>query len=101
MLNYQISLPLLENLKRIAVEIEGLNRQKFPDVILHEMEAEANAQSAYSSTSIEGNPLPLTDVKRILKTTPDQLRNTEREVLNYNESLIWLKKQLDAKKFDF
>lgn len=101
MLIYQISPLLLENLKKIAVEIDALNRQTFSEVVLLEMEAEANAQSAYSSTSIEGNPLPLTDVKRILKAKPGQLRNTEREVLNYNESLIWLKKQLDAKKFNF
>jgi Fic family protein len=101
MLSYQITPLLLENLKRIAVEIDSLNRQTFPEVILLEMEAEADAQSAFSSTSIEGNPLPLTDVKRILKATPAQIRNTEREVLNYNDSLLWLKKQLDTKKFDF
>jgi Fic family protein len=101
MLKYEITPILLNNLKKIAVEIEGLNRQTFSEVILLEMEAEANAQSAYSSTSIEGNPLPLTDVKKILKNKPNQIRNTEREVLNYNESLLWLKKQLDIKKFDF
>jgi Fic family protein len=101
MLKYEITPILLDNLKKIAVEIEGLNRQTFSDVVLLEMEAEADVQSAYSSTSIEGNPLPLTDVKKILKNKPNQIRNTEREVLNYNESLLWLKKQLDKKKFDF
>ncbi len=52
-------------------QLEKLNQQKFSKIILLEMEAEANAQSAYSSTSIEGNPLPLTDVKKILKNRPD------------------------------
>lgn len=101
MLSYQITSQLLENLKKIAIEIENLNRQTFPEIVLLEMEAEANAQSTYSSTSIEGNPLPLTDVKKILKTKPSQIRNTEREVLNYNEALIWIKEKLDAEKFDF
>ncbi len=101
MLKYHITPFLLENLKKIAVEIEILNRTTFSNVVLLEMEAEADAQSAYSSTSIEGNPLPLTDVKKILKNKPSQIRSTEREVLNYNESLLWLKKLLDTKKFDF
>lgn len=101
MFSYQITPLLLNNLKKIAVEIESFNRQTFSEIILVKMESEANAQSAFSSTSIEGNPLPLTEVKKILKNKPTQIRNTEREVLNYNDSLIWLKKQLDTKKFDF
>ena len=64
------------------------------------MELEANAQSSYSSTSIEGNPLPLTDVKKILRTKPQQIRNTEREVVNYNEALLKLKKLLSFQKFE-
>ncbi len=43
--------------------------------------------SSYASTSIEGNPLPLTDVKRLLKTQKENVRDTEREVLNYNKAL--------------
>jgi hypothetical protein len=45
------------------------------------------AVSSFASTSIEGNPLPLTDVKRILKNKPQNIRDSEREVLNYNEAL--------------
>ncbi len=54
------------------------------------MERSAREVSAYSSTSIEGNPLPLTDVKRILKNAPLAMRNSEREVLNYNKILMHL-----------
>lgn len=101
MLNYQITPNLLENIKKITREISELNSQTFPKVIFQEMEKEANAQSAYSSTSIEGNPLPLTEVKKILKNKPSQARDTEREIINYNDSLLWLKEQLLSKKFEF
>jgi Fic family protein len=50
--------------------------------------------SAYSSTTIEGNPLPLTDVKRILKSRPANVRDSEREVLNYNNALEWLGEEI-------
>ncbi len=101
MFNYQISQLLLENLKKTTREITELNNQNFSKVVLFDLEKEANAQSAYSSTSIEGNPLPLTEVKKILKTRPTKIRDTEREVMNYNDSLIWLKEQLSKNKFDF
>lgn len=84
---YNISENLLQNIKKIAVLIAGLNHVTFPKVVLMEMEKTAREVSSYSSTSIEGNPLPLTEVKKILKNAPSQLRNSEREVLNYNQTL--------------
>jgi hypothetical protein len=51
------------------------------------LELSAWVLSSYASTSIEGNPLPLTDVKRLLKTKKNHIRDTEREVLNYNNTL--------------
>lgn len=101
MLEYVITTTLLENLKKITRAISELNFQSFSKVILLELEAEANAQSAYSSTSIEGNPLPLTHVKQLLKVRPDRIRDTEREILNYNTALVWLKAELAAKNFAF
>lgn len=101
MFNFQVSQLLLENLKKITRQITELNNQTFSKVVLFDLEKEANAQSAYSSTSIEGNPLPLTEVKKILMTRPTKIRDTEREVVNYNDSLIWLKEQLSKRKFDF
>jgi Fic family protein len=100
-LKYEITPTLLENLKNITRVVTQLNSQSFPKVVLLEMENEANAQSSYSSTSIEGNPLPITEVKKILRNRPSQARNTEREILNYNDCLVWLKEQLLSKKFEF
>ncbi len=101
MYKYTISLNLLELLKKIHLEVSLLNSKKYSKVVLMEMENEANVQSAYSSTSIEGNPLPFTEVKKILKKSPLNIRRTEQEVLNYNEALLWLKQQLQSKNFEF
>jgi len=84
---YSISHKLLKNIKRITEIVTKLNGRKFPNTILLELERAARDVSTYASTSIEGNPLPLTDVKRILKQAPEQIRDTEREVLNYNQAL--------------
>jgi len=89
---YTISNRLLGNIKRIAGLIADLNNRSFSDVVLAELEKRAREISAFSSTSIEGNPLPLTDVKRILKNRPEHVRDSEKEVLNYNKALV----ELDA-----
>lgn len=40
--------------------------------------------------------MPLTDVKQILKTQPENLRSSEQEVISYNKTLIELNKDLQA-----
>lgn len=90
---YQISPPLLATIKRITVLIHELNKRVFPAVALAQFQAEAEAVSTYASTSIEGNPLPLTEVRRLLKNQPDQVRQSELEVLNYNRVLVELSGQ--------
>jgi Fic family protein len=85
---YTISNKLLSNIKRISEIVVELNNRNFSRVILLDMERRAREISAYSSTSIEGNPLPLTDVKRILKNIPENARDSEKEVLNYNKALV-------------
>ena len=97
---YVISPKLLANIKRISTIVFDLNNKSFPKVILADLERKAREISAYASTSIEGNPLPLTDVKNILKTRPPFIRNSEREVLNYNEALLWLNENV-KKQFTF
>lgn len=87
---YTITNQLLANIKRISEIIVDLNNRSFPRVVLLDMERRAHEISAYSSTSIEGNPLPLTDVKRILKANPENTRDSEKEVLNYNKALTEL-----------
>lgn len=88
--HYTVSPLLLESIKRIAVLVHDLNRRALPEVVLLRREAEAAAVSAHASTSIEGNPLPLTEVRRLLKNRPERPRESEREVLNYNRVLLKL-----------
>ena len=87
---YSISHILLSNIKRINTLIIELNYRRFPQTVLMEFEATAKAVSAYASTSIEGNPMPLTEVKKILKSQPQHIRDSEREVINYNQTLKFL-----------
>jgi Fic family protein len=91
---YKITHSLLENIKRIYSLVQSLNQRQFPHVVLVELQKTAEAVSAYASTSIEGNPLPLTDVKAILKNRPENIRDSEREVLNYNEILREINQRL-------
>lgn len=90
MFKYTITQKLLKNLKKITQIITELEHKRYPRPVLAEYELKANTLSAYSSTSIEGNPLPLTDVKKLLKSKPSNIRTSEREVLNYNDCLLWL-----------
>jgi Fic family protein len=70
--------------------ISDLNDQKFPELVLARFEKDSYAISAHASTSIEGNPIPLTDVRKILKNTPAHIRDTEKEIVNYNKALLYL-----------
>ena len=92
---YTITHKLLANIKKIGIIIEELNNKSFPHVVLFELERSAREVSAYASTSIEGNPLPLTEVKKILKSTPKNARQSEQEVLNYNTALKKLNNKLN------
>ena len=87
---YAISNKILANIKRIAEIVNELNRRQFSKLALAQLEKRAKEISAYSSTSIEGNPLPLTEVKKILKNRPENIRDSEKEVLNYNQALTEL-----------
>lgn len=101
MFKYEITAELLDRIKKITLQIAELNQQNFSRIVLLDLEGEACAQSSFSSTSIEGNPLPLTEVKRIIKARPQQIRNTEREVINYNEALVELNEKILINKFNF
>lgn len=92
---YVITDRLLANIKRINSQVIELNDKRFPNIVLLELERSAREVSSFASTSIEGNPLPLTEVKKILKSKPAHIRDSEREVLNYNQALQDLNKQLE------
>jgi len=96
--NYTITDRLLANIKKINTLVNELNNRRFPYVVLVELERTARAISAYASTSIEGNPLPLTKVKKILKTNPVHIRDSEKEILNYNKALRGLNSKLGEGK---
>lgn len=95
---YTITDILLSNIKRINSIVNELNDSRFPGIVLLELERTAREVSSYASTSIEGNPLPLTEVKKILKNTPIHIRDSEKEVLNYNKALIRLNEKLEEGK---
>jgi len=87
---FTITAKLLENVKKIGIMVSDLNKRHFSKLTLVKMERTAREVSAHSSTSIEGNPLCLTDVKKLIQNRPENLRDTEKEVLNYNEALGFL-----------
>lgn len=90
MYKYQVSNKLLKNIKSISIKISEFENKNISVPVLAKYELNANLLSSYSSTSIEGNPLALTEVKKILKSRPLQIRKSEQEVLNYNDCLVWL-----------
>jgi len=98
---YTITNRLLANIKQINSIVLDLNNSRFPKVVLYELERRAREISTFASTSIEGNPLPLTDIKQILKTQPQNLRISEQEVVNYNQALTKLNKKLQKGPVSF
>src|SRR3989339_676855 len=95
---YSVTSKLLDFIKKISAEIAILNTRRFPEVVLAEFERHAREISAFSSTSIEGNPLPLTAVKQILKNLPKNVTDSQKEVVNYNDALVMLNKQIEKRK---
>lgn len=96
---YRISNKLLLTIREIGESIGEIKSQNFTHTTLAKLELKARELSSYASTSIEGNPLPLTDVKRLLKTSKESIRDTEREVLNYNNALQSLYKSVSQNCF--
>jgi len=89
---YTITDLLLANITKINSLINELNSRHFAKLVLVEFERTAREVSAHTSTSIEGNPLSLTDVKRVLKSNIINIQDTEKEVINYNRALEMLNK---------
>ncbi len=96
---YIISNKLLLTIREIGESVGELRSFHLTDQELAKLEIEARELSSYASTSIEGNPLLLTDVKQLLKSNKENIRDTEREVLNYNKALQTLYKKVRSDKF--
>ena len=88
--NFEISNKLLQNLKKISNLAAELKHRSISSNSYLEFRKSAMALSSFSSTSIEGNPLPLSEVKKIINKNPKILRDSEREILNYNEALNYI-----------
>lgn len=84
---YTISPKLLNQVKQIALLVHELNRVALPTVVLTELQQITRSRSAWASTTIEGNRLSLTEVRKLLKNRPNQITHSEREVWNYNSEL--------------
>lgn len=84
-------------MRKIGEIVGELNSKVLSNTILMNMERNARELSVNSSTQIEGNPLPLTDVKKILKSRPEHIRDTEREVINYNKAMLILDEQIKSR----
>lgn len=95
---YTISNKLLLTIREIGESQGEIKTFRLSDQELAKLELDASELSSYASTSIEGNPLPLTDVKRLLKKHKENIRDTEREVLNYNKALQFLHKEVRSGK---
>lgn len=96
---YTITDKLLFTIREIGQAIGEIKSFHLSDKTLAKLEIKARELSTYASTSIEGNPLPLTDVKQLLKTNTKHIRDTEREVLNYNEALQEIYTAVRSNKF--
>lgn len=92
---YTISPQLLSTIKKITLLVYQLNEQVVPTPALAQLISEAEVTAAHASTSIEGNPLSLTDTRRLIKQNPTHVRDSEREILNYNTALTALHNDMD------
>ena len=94
---YTITNTLLRNIRDINKLVVDLNNKRFPKPILYQLDKQARELSIHSSTSIEGNNLTLTEIKKLLKNKPEHIRDTEQEILNYNDALEYLNKGIKDK----
>lgn len=98
---YTINNKILSNVKKITKLIVELNKKNLPQIILIKLLEKAREISTYSSTSVEGNPLPLSEVKKILKHKPKHARDSEKEIINYNQALVDLNQKITKKNLTF
>jgi Fic family protein len=88
--NYHISHKILGSIREIGEILGGIKALFVSEKTYTSLKYVARELSVFASTSIEGNPLALTDVKRILKNKPLHLRDTEKEIINYNKALEYV-----------
>lgn len=96
---YTITDKLLLTIRGVGEAIGEIRSFSLTGKTLAKRALVARELSSYASTSIEGNPLSLTDVRHLLKNNSVHIRDTEREVLNYNKALQRLHKAVRSRTF--
>lgn len=98
-LMYSPNFTISNELLRKVADIEALRSQIDSSYILPEREIEmryrASVEATYSSTSIEGNPLNLKQVEKVLIDGKELTRHqyAEIEVKNYKKALDWIERR--------
>jgi Fic family protein len=88
--NYHISHKILQAIREVGEVLGGIKANFVSEKKYQALKYAARELSVFASTSIEGNPLALTDVKHLLKNSPTNLRDTEKEIVNYNKALEYV-----------
>ena len=96
---YNVSNDMIFALRNLTEVMADLQANNVGNSGLIKLKYDARSISTFASTSIEGNPLPLTDVKQILKNSPARVRDVEKEIINYNNALKYANDLVKAKKF--
>ncbi len=88
--NYQISHKVLQAIRAIGELLGGIKANSISEKHYSSLKYADRELSVFASTSIEGNPLALTEVRSLLKNHPINLRDTEKEIINYNKALEYV-----------
>lgn len=91
---YTLTDSLLINIRKIGELMGELNSKSLSETVFFDLEQKARILSSFTSTKVEGNPLSLLEVKSLLETKLQNIKNAEREVVNYNTALLLLDKKI-------
>ena len=86
---------IVNYIAKIASGKEVISNAKIIPIYDTKLKQDALIKSSHYSTSIEGNPLNLDEVKTLIKNNQEPTTKAEQEVLNYFNVLNHLNKYLD------
>ena len=85
--NYHITPNILKDIKQIGILIGEFNSTNLNLFVENKLKFNSRSHSVHASISIEGNPLNLTEIRSLLKNSSKNLKDTQKEVVNYNNAL--------------
>jgi Fic family protein len=88
--NFNITPKILNNTKQIGILIGEFNSTNINLFTENKLKFNSRSHSVHASVSIEGNPLNLTEIRSLLKKNPKNSKNTQKEVVNYNNALEYI-----------